>query len=174
MTWDADPNSLYTIIIEDNDIPFFLPQVVKFSFLVVTNIPGNNVAAGDTVAAWIPPFDINLNEAGDGLDTTLPQYGGKTHRFLALVYKQKGFINVPEGRISCVEDILSSRIYDHENLKQDYDLEGPVAGTFFRTGHSRSGWTEFFICKWTRCTGKPFPLKVMPGINDKPECQKIR
>ena len=94
----------------------------------MTNIPGNNVAVGDTVAAWVPPFDIELNEAGDGLDTTLPQDGGRTHRYVVLVYKQNGFIDVPLGRSGCAEDLLTTRIWDHEKLKQDYNLEGPIAG----------------------------------------------
>ena len=28
----------------------------------------------------------------------------------------------------------------------------------------RSGWTEFFICKFTRCSGQPFPAGPIPGI----------
>ena len=169
--WEADPNALYTLIIEDNDIPFF---PVKFAHWLVTNIPGNNVAAGDILAAWVPTFDIELNEAGDGLDTTLAEDGGRTHRFLVLVYKQEGIIDVPKGQSECKEDLLATRVYDHENLKQEYNLEGPVAGSFFRTGHSAFGWTEYFICKFTRCTGNPFPLGVLPGINDKPECSQSR
>ena len=54
-----------------------------------------------------------------------------------LVYKQPGYISVPEGPSGCDQALLTERVYDHENLKQDYNLEGPVAGTFFRTGYSR-------------------------------------
>ena len=35
--WDADPDALYTLIIEDNDIEFF---PVKFAHWLVTNIKG--------------------------------------------------------------------------------------------------------------------------------------
>ena len=106
-----------------------IPSGIKFTHWLVTNIPGNNVAAGDTVAAWIPPFDVEHNEAG-GLDTTLPKDGGRTHRYAVLVYKQEGLIDVPKaGSLSdCAKDLLPSRIYDHEKLKQTYGLEGPIAG----------------------------------------------
>jgi len=169
VSWPADPNALYTIMLEDEDIPFF---PIKFMSWMVTNIKGNNIATGDITAAWIPPFNIQLNEAEDGLDRTLPEYGGGSHRNAILVFKQKGFISIPEGTSGCDEKLLESRIYDHAKLQEEYDLEGPVAGTFFRSGHSRSGWTEFFICKFTRCTGTPIPVPL-PGINDREECQKL-
>jgi len=170
VTWPADPDALYTFIIEDQDIPFF---PVLYTHMLVTNIRGNNFHTGDLKAAYVPVFDIELNEAEDGLDRTPPRFGGLTHRYVFMVFKQKGYINVPEVPSGCTEDFLTARtIRTHKVLQETYDLEGPVAGTFLRTGHSRSGWTEFFICKYTRCLGQPFPKGLLPGINDKPECQK--
>jgi len=168
--WDADPNGLYTFMLEDEDIDF-LP--IKLMHMMVTNIRGTNFATGDLVYSLLPPFTINLNEDQTGLVTTLAENGGHTHRYIALVYKQKGLIKIPDKPSGCSDNILRDRVSDHEQLKKDYDLEGPVAGTFFKTGHSRSGWTEFFICKYTRCMGNPVPVGPLPGVNDLPECQKL-
>ena len=89
-------------------------------------------------AAYFPLFDIELNEAEDGLDRTPPRFGGLTHRYVFMVFKQKGYINVPEVPSGCTEDFLTARtVRTHKVLQETYDLEGPVAGTFLRTGHSR-------------------------------------
>ena len=86
----------------------------------------------------MPVFDIELNEAEDGLDRTPPRFGGRTHRYVFLVFKLKGYINVPEAPSGCTEDYLTERTTrTHQVLQETYDLEGPVAGTFARTGHSR-------------------------------------
>ena len=130
------------------------------------------MATGDLVASYMPPFTINLNEAGNGLDTRLASQGGDVHEFLVLVYKQKKLISIPEAS-SCAEDTFTSRFYFHSKLVEEYKLEGPVAGTFFNVGHSRSGWSERLICKYSRCLGSPVPNGVLPGVNDKPECQKV-
>ena len=39
------------------------------------------MATGDTTAAYIPSFDVELNEARDTLDKTFPKDGGRTHRY---------------------------------------------------------------------------------------------
>jgi len=164
----ADPASLYTLILEDQDIK---TRPVKYAHLLITNMKGNNLATGDSTAAYIPPFDVPLNDDGT-MDKRPPQNGGGQHRYVMLVFKQKGVIGIPEGTSSCNPNIVFSRIYDHAKLQEEFDLEGPVAGTFLRTGYSRSGWSEFFACKFTRCVGQPFPGGVIPGVNDKPECQR--
>ena len=131
------------------------------------------MATGDLVASYIPPFTINVNEAGDAPDTTLAADGGETHDFLFLVYKQKKLISIKPEATSCDEKAVTTRFYFHSKLVEEYELEGPVAGTFFNVGHSRSGWSERLICKYSRCLGSPVPNGVLPGVNDKPECQKV-
>ena len=125
------------------------------------------------MASYIPPFTFTLDEAQTGLDTRTAGQGGEAHEFLYLVYKQKGLISVPEAT-SCAADAFTGRFYFHGKLKEEYDLEGPVAGTFVNIGYSRSGWTEYLLCKSSRCTGDDVPPGYpLPGINDKPECKKV-
>lgn len=56
INWKANPDSLYTLLIWDEDAPY--PQDPKFSPLLhylVINIPGNNVDKGQEIVSYIPP-----------------------------------------------------------------------------------------------------------------------
>ncbi|XP_023340831.1 OV-16 antigen-like [Eurytemora carolleeae] len=84
--WNADPDALYTLLIEDNDIVL---RPIKYAHWLVTNIPGSNVYGGDEVLEYIPSFYLNILENGE-LETRVTI----TNRHLVLVYKQPGRINV--------------------------------------------------------------------------------
>ena len=43
LTWNADPNALYTLLIEDNDIT---SAPIKWAQWLVTNIPGTLIPKG--------------------------------------------------------------------------------------------------------------------------------
>jgi len=158
--WKADPNALYTLLIEDNDI---VDPPIKYAHWLVTNIPGDDVANGEEVATWIPSYHFEVKEDG-----TLDTSGQITNRHLVLVYKQPGRIEV-SGQAGCNPGILEPpRVIDHDQFQADYNLEGPVAGNFYRVGYSE-GWTEFYMCRNRRCLGFPLP-QVVEGVNDGPEC----
>ena len=49
--WDAEPNALYTLLIEDLDI---LEEIgdVQFKHWIVTNIPGKTIQGGEGSRIW--------------------------------------------------------------------------------------------------------------------------
>jgi len=161
LKWIADPNALYTLLIEDNDI---VTSPIKYAHWLVTNIPGNDVNNGDEIAEYLPSFHFVIREDG-----TLEQELGVTDRHLVLIYKQQGKIDM-SGQSGCNEGLFAPpRVIDHDQLQADYQLEGPIAGNFYRNGYSE-GYTEDMLCYYTKCLGiGPFPLPL-PGINDLPEC----
>jgi len=164
MKWEHDPSALYTLLIEDNDIT---NQPIKYAHWLVTNIKGNDVYNGDEVASYLPSFHFELTPEGT-LDTTLPAEGGKTHRHLVLIYKQKGRIEI-SGQAGCNPGLLKPpRVIDHDKLQAEYDLEGPIAGNFYRVGYSQ-GETEKNLCFFRKCLGFPLPA-VIAGVNDGPDC----
>jgi len=164
LKWKNDPNALYTLLIEDNDIT---NQPIKYAHWLVTNIKGDDVYNGEEIATYIPSYHFELTPEG-GLDTTRVEDGGVTNRHLVLVYKQKGRIDM-SGQSGCNAGLLEPpRVIDHVNLQADYDLEGPIAGTFYRVGYSE-GLTEQNVCYLRKCLGFPLP-SVIAGVNDGPEC----
>jgi len=168
VSWKADPNALYFLLMEDQDIDG-LP--VKFNHWTVTNIPGNKIAAGDEVTDYVGPSPFTLTEDGK-INKTLPQQGGNTHRYLFLVYKQNGRVDVP-GQKGCTADVVNARVStNHDELQAAYNLQGPVAGNYMRVGYSLSGSIEFNICQIGQCLsslGQPNPF-VIAGVTDVPVC----
>jgi len=160
LKWNADPSALYTLLIEDNDIT---SAPIKWAQWLVTNIPGSNVNNGEEVATYVPSFHFTISADGQ-LDTTTPE----TSRHLVLIYKQKGRIDM-SGQAGCNSGFLEPpRITDHDQLQAAYDLEGPVAGNFYRVKYSK-GWTEYYICYLSKCIGSPYPLPIA-GVNDSDVC----
>ncbi|XP_055678084.1 protein D3-like [Lutzomyia longipalpis] len=79
VTWDANPDDYYTLIMTDPDAPSRKePTFREFKHWTVGNIPGNRVAEGETIAEYI----------GSG-----PPKGTGLHRYVFLVYKQ------PSGKV---------------------------------------------------------------------------
>lgn len=83
--WDANSNELYTLIMVDPDAPSHNAPVFRsFRHWVVVNIPGSDVATGNTITTYQKPT---------------PPLGSGRHRYVFLVYKQaKGKIEIA-GRI---------------------------------------------------------------------------
>merc|ERR1711953_1553442 len=123
--WNADPNALYTLMLEDNDITA-IP--IKYAHWLVTNIPGNAVAFGDEVMEYIPPFRFTVTKEG-----VLSSNTTEANRHLALVYKQSGRIDYQPRQSGCNPDIGPARAIDHDEIKEKFNMEGPVAGTFYRS-----------------------------------------
>lgn len=76
VTYKADDNAFYTLIMTDPDAPSRQnPKFREWRHWTVVNIPGNNVADGETLFEYIgagPPQDTGL------------------HRYVFLLYKQTG------------------------------------------------------------------------------------
>ncbi|CTQ86804.1 Phosphatidylethanolamine-binding protein [Caenorhabditis elegans] len=85
--WDAEPGALYTLIKTDPDAPSRKePTYREWHHWLVVNIPGNDIAKGDTLSEYIgagPPPKTGL------------------HRYVYLIYKQSGRIEDAEhGRLT--------------------------------------------------------------------------
>lgn len=75
VTWEADDNSLYTLLMVDPDAPSRQePSYREALHWLVINIPGNKVSKGQVVAEYF----------GSG-----PPEGTGLHRYVFLVFKQE-------------------------------------------------------------------------------------
>jgi len=160
VSWDAEAGALYTLILEDQDVN--LPQgSFKYAHWMVSNIQGSNVSTGNINIPYVPsgPFEMKNNNTEVDMSTDY------THRYLFVVYKQPGRINADEAVPAGCSSVV---LFDHNDLKAKYNLEGPVAENFYRCGFSLEYFTAF-SCSFSKCIGFPFPVAI-PGINDGAEC----
>jgi len=170
-SWDSEPGALYTFLLEDNDVNLPPGKLVHY---LATNIPGNDFSKGDDVIDYVPSAPFDTTPEGDNIDPAL----GTRHRYIALVYKQNERVDIPkeQGHIGCTPDFLNRLGIQHDSLKQDYNLDGPISGTFY-TASYEAGWAEYWMCVFSAATGQPIPFTI-PGINDYAElgecskCQK--
>ena len=72
-----------------------------------------------------------------------------------------------EYQAGCNPELVSTRVGDHVELAEKYNLE-LVAGSFFFTTYTPA--TNILLCYAYHCTGEYLPFRV-PGVNDGPECQ---
>jgi len=167
LSWPADPTALYTVMLVDSEIECILPQ--QYIFWMVTNIPGSNVDLGTEVMDYVPPFSAELEDGKCQLDSTdgTIKLGAPGHTMLLMVYQQQGKISVEETRRGCSPELLTS-IGNNEELARKYNLQ-LAAGNFFKVPYSGKSTDEMF-CRFSKCTGESVPF-LIPGLNDKKECQ---
>jgi len=186
VNWEAEPGSLYTLLLEDQDVEAppgtrssslqgcwtstncTYTSTVTLAHWLVTNIPGTDVGSGEIRFAYFPSNPFKLRNNGTRLDTTDKDF---FHRYMFVVYKQPGRIQVSEGveGSECSTDSLTARFINHEDIKEKYNLQGPVAGNFYRAGFNQAYFNPF-ACQFSKCFGFPWPLEL-PGINDGPDCK---
>ncbi|XP_058467298.1 protein D3-like [Malaya genurostris] len=117
VSWEAEPNALYTLIMTDPDAPSRVnPKLREWKHWLVANIPGSDVASGDTIAEYI---------------SSAPPEGSGLHRYVFLVYKQPG------GKVQFDEPKQSNRNpnrgkFQAAELARKYNLGTPVAGNFYQ------------------------------------------
>jgi len=168
--WEADPSSLYMLIMEDEDVSLATSggQKVHSKHWVVTNIPGSDVAAGDEPNEYL--YGVGFNSDQGVLDV------GNTRdkRFVLMVYKQNRRIEA--GEVPVVQggkDILKRFGPSHieEDINSKYDLEeGPVAANFFRVGY-QPGWSELLVCSIKQDLGENI-VKIPRGWAERYPCLK--
>ncbi|XP_059086677.1 phosphatidylethanolamine-binding protein homolog F40A3.3-like isoform X2 [Tigriopus californicus] len=163
--WETEPNSMYTLMIVDVDI--FRPEspVTNFIHYLSTNIPGSNIMAGDENFQFIPPFAFLYSPESGLVDD--PNF---SHRMVILIYKQRSRIETEIEQDYCSPTVFN-RLQNLSDLVSKYRLGVPTAGNFLRVKYSST--TNKFLCKFSACTGSPFPAPL-PGINDSPECQSYK
>ena len=117
VSWEAVPDQFYTLAMTDPDAPSRAePKFREWHHWLVGNIPGNNVADGETLSEYVgsgPPPNTGL------------------HRYVFLVYKQPGKLTFDEKRLTnrSGDDRAMFKI---ENFATKYNLGAPVAGNFYQ------------------------------------------
>jgi len=123
ISFEAAPDTLYTLVKTDPDAPSREKAVGEWHHWFVANIPGNDIAKGDTIYEYIgegPPQETGL------------------HRYVYLLYQQRN------GKIDVEESLLSNRSQDNraghktKTLASKYSLGNPVAVNFHQ-----AKWDEY-------------------------------
>ncbi|KXJ80121.1 hypothetical protein RP20_CCG026444 [Aedes albopictus] len=116
VSWNTEPGALYTLTMTDPDSPSPAnPTKREYRHWVVVNVPGVDVAAGETVVEYLgsaPPENTGF------------------HRYVFLLYKQRG------GKLQWCDKRLSNRNPNRGNFNstkfaEKYCLGKPIAGNFF-------------------------------------------
>ena len=118
VTWEADNEKLYALIMTDPDAPSRAePKFREWHHWLVVNIPGNDVSKGEAISEYI----------GAG-----PPEGTGLHRYIYLIYQQKSKIQDKEhGHLTnCSADNRGG--WKAQVFAQKHGLGDPVAGNFFQ------------------------------------------
>ncbi|CAP37542.2 Protein CBG20552 [Caenorhabditis briggsae] len=116
--WDAEPGALYTLIKTDPDAPSRQePTYREWHHWLIVNIPGNDIAKGDTLSEYIgagPPPKTGL------------------HRYVYLIYKQAGRIEDKEhGKLTNTSGDKRGG-WKAAAFVEKHGLGAPVAGNLFQ------------------------------------------
>ncbi|XP_063628660.1 protein D2-like [Cydia splendana] len=117
ISWNASPDKYYTVAMTDPDAPSRAePKFREWHHWLVGNVPGNNVAAGETLSAYV----------GSG-----PPQGTGLHRYVFLVYQQPGKLNFDEPRLPNTSGDNRGGFSIHK-FATKYGLGAPIAGNFYQ------------------------------------------
>jgi len=117
VSWDAQDESLYTLIKTDPDAPSRIdPKHREWHHWLVVNIPGNDLSKGDTLAEYV----------GSG-----PPPGTGLHRYVYLVYQQSGKVSDPEHGVLTNRSGAKRGGFKAAAFAEKHNLGDPVAGNFF-------------------------------------------
>ncbi|XP_074062037.1 phosphatidylethanolamine-binding protein 1 [Macrotis lagotis] len=131
---DCDPSKLYTLVLTDPDAPSRKdPKFREWHHFLVVNMKGNDISSGNVLSDYV----------GSG-----PPKGTGLHRYVWLVYEQK-------GPLKCDEPVLSNRSGDHRgkfkvaSFRSKYKLGAPVAGTCYQ-----AEWDDYVPRLYEQLAGK--------------------
>lgn len=111
VNWNTKKSTYYTLAMVDPDAPSRLePTYREVIHWLVVNIEENDLTTGDAIFEYLPSG---------------PPKGTGLHRYVQLVYKQKGKLTIG-GNITDDRKHFSIR-----NFAKEYDLGQPFAGNFF-------------------------------------------
>ncbi|XP_075691463.1 phosphatidylethanolamine-binding protein 1-like [Rhinoderma darwinii] len=118
ISWEGmDSNKLYTLVLTDPDAPSRKnPKFREWHHFLVINMKGNDINSGSVLSDYI----------GAG-----PPKGTGLHRYVWLVYEQK-------GELKCGERLLTNCSGEHRGLFKilsfckNYGLGSPIAGSCFQ------------------------------------------
>ncbi|KAI6239081.1 hypothetical protein M3Y99_00611100 [Aphelenchoides fujianensis] len=122
--WEAEENALYTLIKTDPDAPSRKdPKFGEWHHYLVVNIPGNRVESGEVISEYIP--------AGPPKDTGL-------HRYVYLIYKQKGKIHDAEHGVLKFSANRRNNYNARDFVKKHGIQDNLIAGNFYQAQHDSS------------------------------------
>lgn len=118
LDWEeADPSEFYTLLMTDPDAPSREePKMREWHHWLVGNIPGNDVAKGEVLSAYI----------GSG-----PPKGTGLHRYVLLVFKQPKKLTFDEPRLTNTSGEGRAK-FNTQKFIEKYNLGAPIAGNFFQ------------------------------------------
>ncbi|KAJ8711434.1 hypothetical protein PYW07_008676 [Mythimna separata] len=120
VTWDNFPDKFYTVVKTDPDAPSRQkPTYREWLHWMVVNVPGDDIAAGDTIAEYVG--------AGPSRDTGL-------HRYVLLVYEQPDRMRFNETRLSN-RSMANRTLFSVSKFAKKYNLGDPIAGNFYRAAY---------------------------------------
>ena len=123
VSWDADPDTYYTLVMVDPDAPSRdNPTFREVNHWLVGNIRGPNVQSGDVVTEYL----------GSG-----PPRGTGLHRYILLLYRQDEVLEFDEPRTAKLSRAYRLK-FNVRNFAKKYGLGQPVAGNFFK-----AQWDEY-------------------------------
>lgn len=115
--WTANDNELYTLCLTDPDAPSRINPIYReWHHWLVGNIPGNSIENGHTLTEYV----------GAG-----PPKGTGLHRYVFLVFKQKGKVEFSEQRLKNTQAAFRKN-FSVRNFAHKYKLGQPIAGNFFQ------------------------------------------
>jgi len=119
IAWPHEAGALYTLIFTDPDVPSrTAPDRREFQHGLWVNIPGNDLAKGDTLAEYI----------GSG-----PPDGSGLHRYAFLVFKQSGRLDPTSVQPFQSRTTATNRIgFSTAEFVKKHGLGKPIAGNFYQ------------------------------------------
>nr|ATU82444.1 venom protein PE-binding-like protein [Lethocerus distinctifemur] len=131
--WVAEPGALYTLCMTDPDAPSRKdPKFREWHHWLVGNIPGNDVANGETLSAYV----------GSG-----PPKGTGLHRYVFLLYKQKSKLNFTEPKLPNTSGDNRGK-FSISKFAEKYDLGNPIAGNFYQ-----AQWDDYVPTLYKQLSG---------------------
>lgn len=116
ITWDADEHRMYTLVMTDPDAPSREnPKMREWQHWLVGNIPGENIEQGHVLTEYVG---------------AAPPDGSGLHRYVFLIFRQKGKIHFFEDKIfdRSAKNRSHFSVY---KFAEKYKLGSPLAGNFF-------------------------------------------
>ena len=118
VSWPTEPGALHTLCMTDPDAPSRAePTFREIKHWLVVNIPGTDIDKGTTVAEYI----------GSG-----PPLGTGLHRYVFLVYKQSGPLDVNGEVFACSTSRAGRLKFSVRDFSLKYEMGQPIAGNFYQ------------------------------------------
>ncbi|KAH8382598.1 hypothetical protein KR009_004239 [Drosophila setifemur] len=119
--WPASPESYYTLLMVDPDLPNALRPVHReFVHWMVLNIPGNQLSMGDIRVGYLGAMP--LQESG-------------AHRFVFLLFKQRDYTKFVFKKLA-KQSAVGRRGFRTKVFATKYNFGYPVAGNLFTASWS--------------------------------------